>query len=140
LGPLETGNAENNKLVFQVAHHPAFRSGLPTLDEGGPENDNFTERDLGHRGFQRSGGGPFAWNYKAPVPGLVHSAKPAFQQVDLFDSRMLIQTRVSDGKLPKSAIVYNAGVPGRTATGLVPPHVGLKAHRSRTHDFMTDTF
>ena len=54
---------------------------------------------------------PVAWNHKAPVPGLVHSAKPAFPQVDLFDSRMLIQTRVGDGKLPKSAIVYNAGVP-----------------------------
>ena len=51
---------------------------------------------------------PVAWNHKAPVPGLVHSAKPAFPQVDLFDSRMLIQTRVGDGKLPKSAIVYNA--------------------------------
>ena len=31
----ETGNAEKDKLVFQVAHHPVFRSGLPTLEEGG---------------------------------------------------------------------------------------------------------
>ncbi len=53
---------------------------------------------------------PAAWNHKAPVPGLAHSAQPAFPQVDQFDSRMLIQNRVGSGKLPKSAIVYNAGV------------------------------
>ncbi len=53
---------------------------------------------------------PSVWKHKAPVPGLAHSAQPAFPQVDQFDSRMLIQNRVRDGKLPKSAIVYNAGV------------------------------
>src|SRR5581483_256215 len=53
---------------------------------------------------------PSVWKRKAPVPGLAHSAQPAFPQVDQFDSRMLIQNRVRDGKLPKSAIVYNAGV------------------------------
>jgi beta-galactosidase len=53
---------------------------------------------------------PVVWNHHAPVPGLAHSAEPAFSQVDQFDSRMLIQNRVRDGKLPKSAVVYNAGV------------------------------
>jgi beta-galactosidase len=53
---------------------------------------------------------PVAWSHKVQVPGLAHSAEPAFPQVDQFDSRMLIQNRVSQGKLPKSAIVYNAGV------------------------------
>ncbi len=53
---------------------------------------------------------PIVWNHKAPVPGLAHSAQPAFPQVDQFDSRMVIQNRVANGKLPKSAIVYNAGV------------------------------
>jgi len=53
---------------------------------------------------------PAAWNHQAPVPGLAHSAQPAFPQVDQFDSRMVIQNRVANGKLPKSAIVYNSGV------------------------------
>src|ERR1700687_128478 len=53
---------------------------------------------------------PVAWNHKVAVPGLAHSAEPAFPQVDQFDSRMLIQNRVGQGKLPKTAIVYNAGV------------------------------
>jgi hypothetical protein len=55
---------------------------------------------------------PVAWNrkVKVAVPGLAHSAEPAFPQVDQFDSRMSIQNRVGEGKLPKTAIVYNAGV------------------------------
>ncbi len=53
---------------------------------------------------------PVSWKHTAPVPGLAHSAEPAFPQVDLFDSRMLIQNRVGQGKLPKSALVNNAGV------------------------------
>ncbi len=53
---------------------------------------------------------PVAWNHKVPVPGLAHSAEPAFPQVDQFDSRMFIQNRISQDKLPKSALVYNAGV------------------------------
>src|SRR5580765_8624827 len=53
---------------------------------------------------------PVSWKHRVPVPGLAHSAEPAFPQVDQFDSRMLIQNRVSQGKLPKSALVYNAGV------------------------------
>jgi|SRR6266498_905699 len=53
---------------------------------------------------------PLVWKHKAPVPGLAHSAHPAFPQVDEFDSRMLIQNRVRSGKLPKSAMVFSAGV------------------------------
>src|ERR1700686_2807215 len=52
---------------------------------------------------------PVVWNHKVPVPGLAHSAEPAFPQVDQFDSRMLLQNRVSQGN-PNSATVYNAGV------------------------------
>jgi beta-galactosidase len=52
---------------------------------------------------------PVVWTHKVPVPGLAHSAQPAFPQVDEFDSRMGIQNRVGEGKLPTSAIVYNAG-------------------------------
>lgn len=36
---------------------------------------------------------PFVWNHKAPVPGLAHSADPAFPHVDEFDSGMLIRNR-----------------------------------------------
>lgn len=53
---------------------------------------------------------PTAWKHKVPVPGLAHSAEPPFPQVDQFDSRMLIQNRVGQGKLPQSAIVFSAGV------------------------------
>src|SRR5258708_17830996 len=53
---------------------------------------------------------PVAWNHRVPVPGLAHSAEPASPRVDQFDSRVLIQNRISQGKLPKSAIVYSAGV------------------------------
>ena len=53
---------------------------------------------------------PSLWNHQAPVPGLAHSAQPGFPKVDQFDSRLLIQNRVSNGKLPESAIVTNAGV------------------------------
>lgn len=53
---------------------------------------------------------PSTWNHKAPVPGLAHSAKPAFPHVDEFDSRLLIRNRVNNGKLPKTSLVQNAGV------------------------------
>ncbi|MGA8763982.1 MAG: glycoside hydrolase family 2 TIM barrel-domain containing protein, partial [Candidatus Sulfotelmatobacter sp.] len=53
---------------------------------------------------------PVVWNHKVPVPGLAHSAQPSFPQVDEFDSRMVIQNRIGNGKLPGTAIVYNAGV------------------------------
>ncbi len=53
---------------------------------------------------------PSVWGHKAPVPGLAHSAQPGFPNVDEFDSRMLIQNRVGNGKLPENALVSNAGV------------------------------
>jgi beta-galactosidase len=53
---------------------------------------------------------PVAWKHKAPVPGFAHSAQPAFAHVDEFDSRMLIQNRVANRKLPESTLVSNAGV------------------------------
>jgi hypothetical protein len=53
---------------------------------------------------------PSAFTHKVPVPGLVHSSVPSFPSVDEFDSRQVIQNRVSKGMLPKSALVYNAGV------------------------------
>ena len=62
-----------------------------------------------------------AWNHMVPVPGLVHSAQPAFRQVDQFDSRMLRQNRVSQGNLPNRATVYNAGVSRQVRDWLQPP-------------------
>jgi beta-galactosidase len=53
---------------------------------------------------------PKEYSHTAPVPGLAHSATPAFADVDQFDSRQVIQNRVARGLLPKSAIVTNAGV------------------------------
>jgi hypothetical protein len=53
---------------------------------------------------------PVEWKHKAPVPGLAHSAEPGFPHVDEFDSRMLIQNRVSQGNLPKDANVNSAGL------------------------------
>jgi beta-galactosidase/beta-glucuronidase len=53
---------------------------------------------------------PMAWRHHVPVPGLAHLADPPFEHVDEFDSRQLILNRVQDGKMPKSAIVHNAGV------------------------------
>ena len=53
---------------------------------------------------------PTKFDHTGPVPGLVHSSTPAFPNVDEFDSRQVIQNRVSKGMLPKSALVRNAGV------------------------------
>jgi len=53
---------------------------------------------------------PSAYHHRGPVPGLAHSATPPFPDVDKFDSRELIQNRVSAGLLPKSALAQTAGV------------------------------
>ncbi|MCC7497742.1 MAG: hypothetical protein IT160_09205 [Bryobacterales bacterium] len=53
---------------------------------------------------------PSRYDHTVPVPGLAHSATPTFPDVDRFDSRQLIQNRVSKGMLPKSALVDTAGV------------------------------
>src|SRR5689334_13337823 len=49
-------------------------------------------------------GVPGAWAHKAPVPGLAHTAVPAFPDVDEFESRQLIQNRVQRGLAPASAL------------------------------------
>ncbi len=54
---------------------------------------------------------PMAFDHIAPVPGLAHSAIPAFSNVDQFDSREHIVNLVQAGELPRSALVTNAGVP-----------------------------
>jgi uncharacterized protein (DUF362 family) len=53
---------------------------------------------------------PAAYTHRAPVPGLAHSAVPAFKDVDQFESRQLLQNRVSRGLAPASALVSTAGV------------------------------
>jgi hypothetical protein len=59
----------------------------------------------------KSGDGlPAHFDHTAPVPGLAHSSIPPFPDVDQFDSRQVIQNRISQGKLPAAALVRNAGV------------------------------
>src|SRR5438094_3860697 len=53
---------------------------------------------------------PTVFSHKAPVPGLAHSATPAFADVDLFDSQGVIANRIGRGELPASAMVKGAGV------------------------------
>jgi hypothetical protein len=54
---------------------------------------------------------PSTYTHTAPVPGLAHSATPAFKDVDQFESRQLIQNRVAQKLAPASALVNTAGVP-----------------------------
>jgi hypothetical protein len=42
--------------------------------------------------YSKQAGPPAAWNHKVPVPGLAHSAEPAFPEVDQFDSRCRFRT------------------------------------------------
>ncbi len=53
---------------------------------------------------------PNSFEHTAPVPGLAHSATPAFPHVDEFDSREHIVNLVHNGDLPRSALVTSAGV------------------------------
>jgi beta-galactosidase len=53
---------------------------------------------------------PAVFTHKAPVPGLAHSATPAFADVDLFDSQEVIANRISKGELPESAMLKGVGV------------------------------
>lgn len=46
---------------------------------------------------------PKTFGHTVPVPGLAHLAQPAFQDVDLFESRENLWNRVQFGELPKSA-------------------------------------
>ncbi len=53
---------------------------------------------------------PSSFTHKAPVPGLANLAQPPFADVDLFDSRELIDARIRRKQLPESARVTGAGV------------------------------
>src|SRR5579864_5715910 len=60
---------------------------------------------------------PVAWKHKVPVPGLAHSAEPAFPQVDQFDSRLMIQNLVAQGKLRRAPSPTTQACRGRSGTG-----------------------
>src|SRR5512136_169072 len=54
---------------------------------------------------------PASFGHIVPVPGLVNLSRPAFPDVDLFDSLELISNRIRSGKLPESARVKTSGTP-----------------------------
>ncbi len=45
---------------------------------------------------------PKAYGHTAPVPGLTHSAAPAFPDVDQYQSRQLLSNLVLQGRFPKA--------------------------------------
>lgn len=53
---------------------------------------------------------PTVWNHKAPVPGLAHSAVPAFPHVDEFSSKMFIPNLIRHGMQPGSGTTFPAGI------------------------------
>jgi hypothetical protein len=53
---------------------------------------------------------PASFLHTVQVPGLVHNARPAFPDVDLFDSPELISNRIRSNLLPESARATSAGV------------------------------
>ncbi|MEK7406341.1 MAG: glycoside hydrolase family 2 TIM barrel-domain containing protein [Acidobacteriota bacterium] len=54
---------------------------------------------------------PRQFGHRVPVPGLANMARPPFADVDLFDSRELIDNRVRRKQLPESARISTAGIP-----------------------------
>lgn len=54
---------------------------------------------------------PRSWTREVPVPGLANLARPGFADVDLFDSRELIDNRIRAKTLPESARIKTSGVP-----------------------------
>src|SRR5690242_13549236 len=54
---------------------------------------------------------PSSWRHTVPVPGLANLARPAFPDVDRFDSNETIARRIRSGRLPQSALVHHAGIP-----------------------------
>jgi hypothetical protein len=54
---------------------------------------------------------PTEWRHAVAVPGLANQARPAFPDVDAFDSREVIDNRIRKQKLPESARVALVGVP-----------------------------
>jgi beta-galactosidase len=53
---------------------------------------------------------PGDFRHTVQVPGLVHNARPAFPNVDSFDSPELISNRIRSNLLPESARATSAGV------------------------------
>lgn len=53
---------------------------------------------------------PAKFVHQVPVPGLVNLAKPAFAEVDRFDSQELIANRIRRGELPESARIQTPGL------------------------------
>ncbi len=53
---------------------------------------------------------PTAFNHHVIVPGLVNQARPAFPDVDSFDSQELIANRIRKQQLPESARVHTPGI------------------------------
>jgi hypothetical protein len=54
---------------------------------------------------------PTSFEHKVAVPGLTHSATPAFPDVDRFDSAENIANEIRRGNLPESARTDRVGVP-----------------------------
>ncbi|MCC7154607.1 MAG: hypothetical protein IT161_08535 [Bryobacterales bacterium] len=52
---------------------------------------------------------PTTFPAAVPVPGLVHLSKPAFPDVDQFDSREFIDASIREKKMPEAARVDHAG-------------------------------
>jgi beta-galactosidase len=57
------------------------------------------------------GGIPSAFNHKAPVPGLAHSASPPFAGVDRFESAEWIVRGIRRKELPESRRITTVGIP-----------------------------
>ncbi len=53
---------------------------------------------------------PKVWRHEVPVPGLANLASPPFPNVDLFDSRELIDNRIRAKALPESARIDAVGI------------------------------
>lgn len=55
---------------------------------------------------------PTRWTHTVAVPGLANLARPAFADVDRFDSKEVVSNRIRQGKLPESALIEGtAGIP-----------------------------
>jgi hypothetical protein len=55
---------------------------------------------------------PTAYTHKVPVPGLAHSAVPAFPDVDQYESRELLSNKVRQGLISKADYDKLGDVPG----------------------------
>jgi beta-galactosidase len=90
---------------------------------------------------------PTSFSHIVPVPGLANLSRPAFRDVDLFDSLELISNRIRSGKLPESARVKTAGIPRQDRdyfwyrrTFLAPPRREVAMLRINKAQFGTAVF